>query len=124
MQSGRRFAGALDTADADDDPYSDFPEMTTTTPQYQIRGMTRNEVDTAIEWAAVEGWNPGLHDATCFFATDPDGFLAGLLDDELVATICVVKYGTSPGFLGLYIVKPSCRGAAMAWACGMRASRV
>jgi len=110
VQSGRRFAGALDTADADDDPYSDFPEMTTTTPQYQIRGMTRNEVDTAIEWAAVEGWNPGLHDATCFFATDPDGFLAGLLDDELVATICVVKYGTSLGFLGLYIVKPSCRG--------------
>jgi len=84
--------------------------MTTTTPQYEIRGMTRNEVDTAIEWAAAEGWNPGLHDATCFFAADPDGFLAGLLDDELVATISVVKYGTSFGFLGLYIVKPSYRG--------------
>ena len=84
--------------------------MTTTTPQYQIRGMTRNEVDTAIEWAAAEGWNPGLHDATCFFAADPDGFLAGLLDDELVATISVVKYGTSFGFLGLYIVKPTYRG--------------
>jgi len=87
-----------------------FREMTATTPRYQIRPMTRNEVDTAIEWAAAEGWNPGLDDATCFFAADPEGFLAGLLDGELVATISVVKYGTSFGFLGLYIVKPGHRG--------------
>ncbi len=72
--------------------------------------MTRTEVDTAIEWAGAEGWNPGLEDATCFRAADPDGFLAGLLDDELVATISAVKYGDSFGFLGLYIVKPACRG--------------
>ena len=72
--------------------------------------MTRDEVGTAIEWAAAEGWNPGLHDATCFYAADHDGFLGGYLDDELIATISVVKYGTSFGFLGLYIVKPSYRG--------------
>jgi ribosomal protein S18 acetylase RimI-like enzyme len=72
--------------------------------------MTRDDVDTAIEWAAAEGWNPGLHDATCFHAADPDGFLAGFLGDELVATISVVRYGTSFGFLGLYIVKPGYRG--------------
>jgi ribosomal protein S18 acetylase RimI-like enzyme len=72
--------------------------------------MTQQEVATAIEWAAAEGWNPGLHDATCFHAADPKGFLVGLLEDEPVATISVVKYGASFGFLGLYIVKPAHRG--------------
>jgi hypothetical protein len=72
--------------------------------------MTRREVDTAIEWAAAEGWNPGLRDAACFHAADPDGFLAGLLDDELIATISVVRYGASFGFLGLYLVTPAHRG--------------
>ena len=77
---------------------------------YQTRTMTRTEIDSAIEWAGAEGWNPGLDDAACFRAADPGGFLAGLLDDELVATISVVKYGDSFGFLGLYIVKPAFRG--------------
>ena len=72
--------------------------------------MTQQEVATAIEWAAAEGWNPGLHDAACFYAADPNGFLVGLLEDEPVATISVVKYGASFGFLGLYIVKPAHRG--------------
>jgi ribosomal protein S18 acetylase RimI-like enzyme len=85
--------------------------MTSTgTSPYRIRAMTQQEVATAIEWAAAEGWNPGLHDAACFYAADPSGFLVGLLEDEPIATISVVRYGTSFGFLGLYIVKPEHRG--------------
>jgi len=72
--------------------------------------MTRQEVDIAIDWAATEGWNPGLYDADCFYAADPNGFLIGLLGDEPIATISVVKYGDSFGFLGFYIVKPEYRG--------------
>jgi ribosomal protein S18 acetylase RimI-like enzyme len=83
---------------------------TTGSGRYRIRVMTGQEVVTAIEWAAAEGWNPGWHDAECFRAADPEGFLVGLLDDEPVATISVVKYGTQFGFLGLYIVKPAHRG--------------
>ena len=67
-------------------------------------------MDIAIDWAAAEGWNPGLYDADCFHAADPNGFLVGLLGDEPVATISVVKYGDSFGFLGFYIVKPEYRG--------------
>ena len=76
----------------------------------RIRTMTRDDIDTAIEWAAREGWNPGLDDAACFHAADPDGFLAGVVDNEIVATISVVRYGATFGFLGLYIVKPEYRG--------------
>jgi len=77
---------------------------------YQIRTMTEDEVGLAIEWAALEGWNPGLNDAACFYAADPEGFLVGLLDGEPVAAISAVCYGDTFGFLGLYIVKPQYRG--------------
>lgn len=89
---------------------------------YTIRTMTRTEIDLAVEWAAAEGWNPGLHDADCFHAADPAGFLIGLRGDEPVATISVVKYGASFGFLGFYIVKPQYRGKGYGlqiWQAGM-----
>ena len=73
--------------------------------------MDRQEVGLAIDWAAAEGWNPGLHDANCFYAADTqEGFLVGLLGDEPVATISVVKYGSSFGFVGFYIVAQVHRG--------------
>ena len=71
--------------------------------------MSRREIDIAIEWAAEEGWNPGLHDADCYFTADPNGFLIGLLGDEPIATISVIKYDDSFGFLGFYIVKSEYR---------------
>jgi ribosomal protein S18 acetylase RimI-like enzyme len=78
--------------------------------QYTIKTMKRQEVDIIVDWAAQEGWNPGLHDATCYFCADPNGFFIGLLDDQPIASICAIRYGESFGFLGFYIVKPEFRG--------------
>jgi GNAT superfamily N-acetyltransferase len=80
------------------------------TPHYKIRTMSRDEIDIAVDWAASEGWNPGLHDADCFYAADPEGFLVGELDNDPVAVISAVKYGETFGFIGFYIVKPAYRG--------------
>ncbi|MCP3871614.1 MAG: GNAT family N-acetyltransferase [Desulfobacteraceae bacterium] len=77
---------------------------------YIIKTMSRDEIDIAIDWAASEGWNPGLYDADCFYTADPGGFLVGELNHEPIATISVVKYGETFGFLGFYIVKPAYRG--------------
>ena len=77
---------------------------------YQIKTMTRDELALAVGWAADEGWNPGLYDAECFYAADPNGFLIGLLAGEPIASLSVVKYGTDFGFLGFYIVRPEFRG--------------
>ena len=55
--------------------------------RYVIRSMTRPEFDLALDWAAAEGWNPGLHDAAAFHAADPEGFLIGLLDGQPVAIV-------------------------------------
>ena len=52
----------------------------------RIRPLTREEFDIAVEWAANEGWNPGLHDADVFWKTDPEGYVGAELDGELVAT--------------------------------------
>ena len=37
---------------------------------FRVRTMQREDVAFAIDLAAREGWNPGLHDAECFFAAD------------------------------------------------------
>ena len=77
---------------------------------FRIRTMKQDEVNLAIEWAAKEGWNPGIHDADCYYFADSNGFFIGVLGDEPIATISAVKYGKSFGFLGFYIVKPEYRG--------------
>jgi hypothetical protein len=74
-----------------------------------IRRMTRSEIDLAIDWAEAEGWNPGIHDADCFYAADPNSFFIGLLDDKPVAMVSAVAYEDSYGFMGFYIVKPEVR---------------
>lgn len=76
---------------------------------FSIRRMKRNEIDMAIDWAEAEGWNPGIHDADCFYAADPNGFLIGLLGNEPVAMVSAVAYEDSYGFMGFYIVKPEVR---------------
>jgi len=77
---------------------------------FRVDVMAEADVALAVDWAAAEGWNPGLSDAACFRAADPGGFLVGRLDGVPVATISVVRYGTSFAFLGLYIVAPAQRG--------------
>ena len=89
---------------------------------YVTRTMTRDERALAVEWAAREGWNPGLHDAATFHAADPQGFFVGVLAGEPVASISVVKYDPGFAFLGLYIVRPEWRGRGFGhalWKHGM-----
>jgi len=78
--------------------------------KYTIRIMNRSEVDLAIAWAATEGWNPGLRDAECFYAADPQGFLVGLIGGQPIASISAVKYGSKFGFLGSFLVAREHRG--------------
>jgi ribosomal protein S18 acetylase RimI-like enzyme len=79
------------------------------TPNYKISVMSQDELSTAINWARDEGWNPGIHDAAAFYQADPTGFLAGKHNDQIIATISAVKYGSDFGFIGLYIVKDAFR---------------
>ena len=86
-----------------------------TAPTYSIRHMTAAEIKLAVDWAAAEGWNPGLADDRAFQAADRNGFLVGLLGDEPIASISAVSYGGRFGFIGFYIVRPAWRGQGYGW---------
>jgi ribosomal protein S18 acetylase RimI-like enzyme len=74
---------------------------TSTIPEWQ---------ETAVEWAASEGWNPGLHDAEAFFAADENGFYVGETEGRIISTLSGVRYPGGFAFLGFYIVRPEYRG--------------
>jgi ribosomal protein S18 acetylase RimI-like enzyme len=80
------------------------------TTELRIRAMRPDEIAIAIDWAAAEGWNPGLADAECFSTVDPEGFLIGELDGASAATISCVNYDDRFAFLGFYIVRADLRG--------------
>lgn len=88
-----------------------------------IRTLSLHELAVLIDWAAVEGWNPGLEDAAMFQAADPAGFIGAFAGDEMVAAISAVAYGSGFGFIGLYICRPDKRGKGFGkavWNAGMK----
>ena len=89
----------------------------------RIRTMRPDEISIAVDWAAAEGWNPGLADAACFATVDPDGFLIGELDGAPAATISCVNYDAAlPSSASTSCAKTSAV-AATASAYGTRPSR-
>jgi hypothetical protein len=94
--------------------------MSTTTPA--IRTLTLPEVAELLDWAAAEGWNPGLDDAPSFHAADPAGFIGAFVEDRMVAGISAIAYGADFGFIGLYICRADARGKGYGkavWDAGM-----
>lgn len=82
----------------------------------RVAPMTLGDLGLALDWAAAEGWNPGLDDATAFRAADPGGFLMGRIGAVPVAAISVVRHSEDFGFLGLYLCHPDWRGRGHGWA--------
>jgi GNAT superfamily N-acetyltransferase len=78
--------------------------------ELRIRTMRPDEITVGVDWAAAEGWNPGLADAACFATVDPGGFLVGELDGAPAAAISCVNYDANFAFLGFYIVRKDLRG--------------
>jgi GNAT superfamily N-acetyltransferase len=83
--------------------YSEVKEL-------KIRKMSREGVEFAVEMAAAEGWNPGVHDGEIFYETDPEGFFIAEVSGNPVGCASAVAYDNSCGFLGFYVVKPELRG--------------
>lgn len=90
--------------------------------QRTIRTLTASDVETLVDWAASEGWNPGAGDAAAFRVADPEGFIGAFVGGEMVAGISAVAYGSGFGFIGLYICRPDRRGEGhgkAVWDAGM-----
>ncbi|SIQ20417.1 Acetyltransferase (GNAT) family protein [Rhizobium sp. RU33A] len=88
----------------------------------EIRVLTTGEVEELVDWAALEGWNPGHGDAAVFRSADPEGFIGFFVEGRLAAGISAVRYGDGFGFIGLYICHPDFRGRGLGrrvWEAGM-----
>ena len=81
--------------------------------------MRSDEIAIAADWAAAEGWNPGLTNAACFATVDPEGFLIGEIDGapastvsqrQLRCAVCLPWCGAMFGVSLLGRVKPADRG--------------
>ncbi|MEM8957732.1 MAG: GNAT family N-acetyltransferase [Pseudomonadota bacterium] len=81
----------------------------------KIAAMTLEELELVLDWAAAEGWNPGLADAAAFHAADPEGFLLKTVNGQPAAAISVVNHSPDFAFLGLYIAAPEFRGQGHGW---------
>ncbi|MGD1884530.1 MAG: GNAT family N-acetyltransferase [Paracoccaceae bacterium] len=75
-----------------------------------IKSMSQDDLRLVLDWAADEGWNPGIDDAQVFYNTDPSGFLIKWEQGHPAAAISVVNHSDSFAFLGLYIAHPRFRG--------------
>ncbi len=81
--------------------------MNNATPTF--RPLTFEEFKTLVNWAALEGWNPGLQDAEIFWATDSNGFYGYFEDNTLIGGGSIVSYDGQLGFMGFFIVHPDYR---------------
>jgi ribosomal protein S18 acetylase RimI-like enzyme len=78
-----------------------------------IRPMRRKELDLLVDWAAQEGWNPGLRDADVFWATDQNAFIAAEFNGRLIGGGSIAAYGKHYGFMGFFIIHPDFRGRGL-----------
>lgn len=93
------------------------------TGRLTIAPMTVPDLDMVLDWAAAEGWNPGLADADAFHTSDPNGFFLASLDSTPVAAISVVNHDPSRAFLGLYLCRPEWRGHGIGFRLWTKALR-
>ena len=78
-------------------------------PGYTITPMTWEEADMLGNWAAEEGWNPGLGDIDVAWGSDPQAFIALRMNGELAGGATIIAYEGAAGFLGLYIMRKDLR---------------
>lgn len=81
-----------------------------------FRTAELSDVALMLDWAAAEGWNPGLDDAAAFYAADPQGFFLAETGGVPVAAISVVNHSEGFAFLGFYICRPDWRGRGVGFA--------
>src|SRR6266852_6245874 len=78
-------------------------------PGFRIDRMTRTEAGVLEDWAADEGWNPGIADIDVAWAFDPDAFIALRQGGDLAGGGVIIAYGQDAGFMGLFIMRADLR---------------
>jgi GNAT superfamily N-acetyltransferase len=78
-------------------------------PGFTISPMWEYEIPILDDWAAAEGWNPGLSDLRIAWQADPDCFVALRDGDTLAGGGSIFSYSGRFGFMGLFIIRADLR---------------
>jgi len=76
---------------------------------FSIRLISINEIPEVTNWARLEGFSPGMDDISIYRNTDKQGVWLSCLDNIPIGSIACIKYNSSYGFIGLFIVKKEFR---------------
>ena len=76
---------------------------------FHIGAMREDEVPILEDWAAKEGWNPGLADLQIAHAIDPEAFIALREGEHLAGGGTIFRHGPRLGFMGLFIMRADLR---------------
>lgn len=90
--------------------WTNFWHMMFDLNQVRFDLLNKEQLTILMDWAAEEGWNPGIYDIEAFWAADHQGYMGCFLGEELIAGGSIVSYSGAYGFMGLFIVKPGYRG--------------
>ena len=77
--------------------------------KFSIRLISNNEMLKVTDWARLEGFSPGFDDISIYKNTDKQGVWVGCIDNHPIGCIACVKYNSSYGFIGLFIVRKEFR---------------
>ncbi len=76
---------------------------------FTISSMRNDEIKHLDDWAAAEGWNPGLSDLQIAYRTDPEAFVALRQKETLAGGGTIFNYDGRFGFMGLFIMRADLR---------------
>jgi GNAT superfamily N-acetyltransferase len=76
---------------------------------FTITPMREAETKVLDDWAAGEGWNPGLSDLAIAWHTEPEAFVALREGDRLAGGGTIYSYDGHFGFMGLFIMRADLR---------------
>lgn len=71
---------------------------------------SREDWSVVEDWMIAEGWDPGYGDAQAVTTLDKRALVIGMLDDEPISGISLLRVSEQYAFLGNYIVRPDHRG--------------
>ena len=77
--------------------------------KFSIRLISVNEIPEVTNWAKLEGFSPGMDDVSIYRNTDKQGIWVACIDNNPIGSIACIKYNSSYGFIGLFIVKKEFR---------------
>ncbi len=76
---------------------------------FAITPMREAETKVLDDWAAAEGWNPGLGDLRIAWQTEPEAFVALREGGRLAGGGTIYSYDGQFGFMGLFIMRADLR---------------